>query len=327
MPSRVPLLYGTGGFGVVGTETRIHEPAQAQELVDVFVKHGYSRFDTARYYGQGTSEKIIAQLDLKGATVDTKIIPLKPGDHAPARLRELFAESVEALGPYKIRVLYLHAPDRSVPIEDTLRAVNELHKEGKFEAFGLSNFFSWEVAEIVTIAKKNGWIPPTFYQGTYSALDRSVEYERLLLNIVCRLIPCLRKFGIRFVAYSTMAGGYLTGKLLDAAPTPGSHFDSNTKWGAWYHMKYDHLAPLVKDLKELAAKHNLRLGQVALRWLQHHSILTPEDGGAILGASSAQQLEQSILDSEEGPLPEEIVNALDEAWKKAKAGAAYYARA
>ncbi|KDQ09342.1 hypothetical protein BOTBODRAFT_37102 [Botryobasidium botryosum FD-172 SS1] len=318
MSSRVPLLYGTGGFGVVGTETRVHEVAKAQELIDVFAKHGYSRIDTARFYGEGTSEKIIAQLDLKSATVDTKIIPLKPGDHAPARFREFFAESVQALGPYKIRVLYLHWPDRSVPFEDTLRVVNELHKEGKFEEFGLSNFFSWEVAEIVTIAKANGWIRPTFYQGTYSALDRSVEYE---------LIPCLRKFGIRFVAYSTMAGGYLTGKLLEEAPTPGSHFDSNTRWGDWYHTKYDHLAPLVRDLKELAEKHNLRLGQVALRWLQHHSILTPEDGGVILGASSAQQLEQNILDSEEGPLPEEIVSALEKAWKKAKGGAMYYARA
>jgi len=318
MPSRVPLLYGTGGFGVLGTETRIHEPAKAQELVDVLVKHGYFGLDTARFYGNGTSEKIIAQLDLKGATVDTKILPLKPGDHAPERFRELFAESVEALGPHKIRVLYLHAPDRSVPFEDTLRVVDELHKQGKFEEFGLSNFLSWEVAEFVCIAKANGWIRPTFYQGTYSALDRSVEVE---------LIPCLRKFGIRFVAYSTMAGGFLTGKLLNEAPTPGSHFDSSTKWGGWYHQKYDHLGPLVKDLKDLADKHNLRLGEVALRWLQHHSILTPEDGGVILGASSAQQLEQSILDSEGGPLPEEIVNALGEAWKKAKGSAMYYARA
>ena len=75
--------------------------------------------------------QLLSQLDLKGARVDTKVGPREAGDHAPARLRELFGLSREALGPgIKIRVFYLHWPDRSVPFEDTLETVNEFYKQG-----------------------------------------------------------------------------------------------------------------------------------------------------------------------------------------------------
>lgn len=81
--------------------------------------------------------------------------------------------------------------------------------------FGLSNYNSWEVAEIYYIAKSHGWVLPTVYQGVYNALQRSVETEcapflsdtvkRLTSFPLSRLIPCLRKFGIRFYAYSPLA--------------------------------------------------------------------------------------------------------------------------
>jgi len=317
MPARVPLLFGTGSFGAPGTETRTHDPLDAQKFIDVLVGHGYTGIDTARRYGRGTSEELIAKLDLKGARVDTKIFPVKPGDHAPEKFRELFEQSIKALGPHKIRVLYLHAPDRTVPFEDTLSVVNELYKEGKFEEFGLSNYHSWEVAEIVGIAKAKGWVQPTVYQGVYNALDRTIETE---------LVPCIRKYGLRFVAYSPLAGGFLVGKVLSEAPGPGSSLDPNSFRGAWFQKKYSHMLPILQNIKELVDKHGeLRLSEIALRWLQHHSIFTPEDGGVILGASSPHQLEESIKDSEGGPLPDDIVNALDEAWKKVKGGTRHYA--
>ncbi len=72
-------------------------------------------------------------------------------------------------------LLYLHAPDHSTPIEDTLKAVNELHKAGKFTRFGLSNYASWEVAEVVYICRMNKYIVPTVYQGMYNAVTRQVR--------------------------------------------------------------------------------------------------------------------------------------------------------
>ena len=88
---------------------------------------------------------------------------------------------------------YLHGPDRTTPYEETLRAVNELYKEGKFKRFGISNYMSWEVAEIVGICRANGWVQPTVYQGIYNAIQRKVEPE---------LFPCLRKFGIAFYEFN-----------------------------------------------------------------------------------------------------------------------------
>jgi hypothetical protein len=105
---------------------------------------------------------------------------------------------------------YLHGPDRSVPYEVTLKAVNDLYKEGYFKRFGISNYMasvpllyfgcnrvnlelSWEVAEMVSICKRFGYIQPTAYQGIYNAIHRGVEPE---------LFPCLRKFGISFYEFN-----------------------------------------------------------------------------------------------------------------------------
>lgn len=68
-------------------------------------------------------------------------------------------------------IFYLHAPDRSVPFAETLEAVNELHKEGKFVQLGLSNFAAFEVAEVVITCKERGWVRPTIYQGMYNAIS------------------------------------------------------------------------------------------------------------------------------------------------------------
>lgn len=106
------------------------------------------------------------------------------------------------------------------------------------------------------------------------------------------------------------------GKITSAADAvePGSRFDASKPQGVLYRGRYikEGYFRSLELLKRVAEQHQLRLTEVALRWCQHHSILTPEDG-MILGASSAEQLEQNIVDCEKGPLPEEVVKALDEA--------------
>ncbi|KZP01191.1 Aldo/keto reductase [Calocera viscosa TUFC12733] len=321
MPSRIPLLYGSAAFGEPGKHvTRLHTIPACQEVVDDFAKHGYTVFDCARAYGLGTSEEYLGKLDLKGGRADTKLFSREPGGFAPEKLRAQLAESLTALGPHKIRVLYLHAPDRKTPIEDTLRELNEMYKEGLFEEIGLSNYHSWEVAEFVWIARKNGWKQPTVYQGVYNVVERMVETE---------LIPCLRKYGLRFYAYSPLAGGLLVGKILSDADLENT---DSPRWNpkiagrlaGMLRTKYAGLIPQLKPLKEALEKHNIELSEAAQRWLQHHSALTPKDG-VIIGASSIDQLETNIKFCEEGPLPEDILTILDEAWKNAKSTASHYA--
>ncbi|KZT37087.1 Aldo/keto reductase [Sistotremastrum suecicum HHB10207 ss-3] len=313
MTPRVPLIFGTMTIGAPGKNgVRTSTLEGAQEILDVFFKHGGKELDTARVYAEGTTEDYLARLDLKGATVDTKVYPVKPGDHSPAAIRATFETSLKTLQTSKVRVLYLHAPDRSVPFEDTLEEIDKLYKEGKFQLFGLSNFAAWEVAEVVGICKAKGYVQPKIYQAMYNAITRDLEKE---------LIPALRKFGLRLVIYNPLAGGFFAGKVSsveEQAPS-GGRFDPSSNMGKMYRARYlrnDYFTAL-ESLKGVAEKHGLRLTEIALRWCQHHSLLNPEDG-VILGASSAGQLEQNCEDSEKGPLPEEILVALDDAWSLVK---------
>ncbi|KAF8434122.1 NADP-dependent oxidoreductase domain-containing protein [Boletus edulis BED1] len=313
MPTRVPLLFGTMTFGFEGKNgVRTSSLTQCQEILDVFFTHGHTELDTARVYAEGTTEQILSELNLKDATIDTKVYPVKPGDHSPVNLRNTFLTSLQHLKRDKVRVLYLHAPDRSVPFEDTLRELNNLYKEGKFEIFGLSNFAAWEVAEVVGICKARGYVLPKIYQAMYNAITREIETE---------LVPCCRKFGIRLVIYNPLAGGLFAGKVTSIDDqAPDGRFDPSSNMGKMYRARYlrEGYLNALKLLKDVAEKHNLRLTEIALRWCQHHSILDVSDG-IILGASSAAQLKQNCEDLAKGPLPQEVVDALDEACKIVKA--------
>ncbi|KII88575.1 hypothetical protein PLICRDRAFT_41761 [Plicaturopsis crispa FD-325 SS-3] len=311
MPTpRIPLLFGTANIGHEGKMgVRNSDPKECQEIFDVYFQRGYKELDTSRVYGEGTTEQRLAELDIKDASIDTKVYPTTPGMHSAKNLRLTFLTSLVLLKHEKVRVFYLHAPDRSVPFEETLEEVNKLFNEGLFEIFGLSNYASWEVAEIIMICKAKGYVQPKVYQVMYSAITREMEPE---------LLPCARKFGLRIVVYSPLAGGFFSGNVASSNPSDapqGGRFDPSTAQGRLYRSRYinaGHFEAL-ELLKGVAAKHGLRLTEIALRWCQHHSVLTPSDG-IILGASSAAQLEQNCADSEQGPLPEEVVTALDEAY-------------
>ncbi|KAG2066018.1 Aldo keto reductase [Suillus decipiens] len=319
MSTRISLLYGASQFSVPGPQSiggRINTVEDAQKIIDVFSSHGHRQIDTARAYGGGTSEEIISELDLKGCTVDTKIFPREPGDLAPDKIRAMLESSIKALGKTKIKVLYLHAPDRSVPIEDTLRGINELYNEGLFEEFGVSNYNAWEVAEIVGITRSNGWVKPTVYQGPYNALERRVETE---------LFPCLRHFGIRFYAYSPLASGLLAGKILSETDMQTNRWDPKVSAIAGLlRVRYSPFIPILRELKVVLDKEGIPLSEAAHRWLQHHSRLQPGDG-IIIGASSIDQLENNLKENEGGPLPDDVVTSLEGAWGQAKGVAPHYA--
>ncbi|KAL4253807.1 NADP-dependent oxidoreductase domain superfamily protein [Abortiporus biennis] len=301
--SPIPLLYGTGLF----------YPKLAQDLLDCMIKHGHVGIDSARMYGNGTAETLIGQLNIGSARVDTKVFPLAPGDLEPQKLIASFEKSRTELGPnVKIRVFYLHAPDRATPFADQLKAVNDLYKQGLFEEFGLSNFMAYEVAEVVGICERYGYVKPTVYEGIYNLLDRTNEAE---------LFPALRKYGIKFCAYSVLAGGFLTGKHLpgsDPSNLVGSHFDPNWSWSSFFTSRYSPTTAAVVELKAVCDKHQLKLSEVAYRWLLHHSKMVPGDHGIILGAKRVEQLETSLNDCEKGPLPQEVVEACEETWKNVK---------
>jgi aflatoxin B1 aldehyde reductase len=300
--------------------TRVHTLDETKAILDIFQKHGHTEIDTARVYGEGSSEEYLGDLQWKshGFQMDTKLYPTGIGlvkdkeawSHSPEDLRNGLMSSLKALKTDKLEMWYLHGPDRTTPFEVTLREVDKLHKEGYFERFGISNYMSWEVAQICEICNKNGWIKPTVYQGLYNALHRAVEAE---------LFPCLRYYGLSLYSFNPLAGGFLTDRYHRDKTDfeEGSRFDPNRRQGKLHHGRYwnDAYFGALEILRPVAKKYGLTESQCALRWLSHHSQLKKELGDAIIiGASSTKHLEQNLEALEQGPLPDEVVQALDEGW-------------
>ncbi|EKM49688.1 uncharacterized protein PHACADRAFT_154194 [Phanerochaete carnosa HHB-10118-sp] len=313
--TRVSVVLGAGSFGTPESGARLNDPAIVQRFIDLCVVHGQCGIDASRIYGNGTSEKLLGTLDLRDfMRIDTKNFPSNPGDHAPDGLKQALQESREALGPHNIRVFYLHAPDKAVPFEQTLAAVDELHKSGYFEEWGVCNFSVSEMQEILVICKEHGYIQPTVFQGAYNLIDRAFETA---------IIPLLRQHRIRLAAHSPLAGGYLTGKMLPRSQQSSpseilSHFDPSWGPSSYYTKRYLPMAPALAELQAFVAERGLTLREVAYRWLQYHSAMAPEDHGLVVGASSLEQLESTILDCKKGPLPDTVVRACNETWEKVK---------
>lgn len=165
-----------------GAGARILELDEFNRHLDYFQKQGYNEVDTARMYVSGKQEAWTrdAQWKERGLTLATKIYPEEPGMHEPSRLRKLITSSLNELGSDYVDIFYLHAPDRSVPYEDTLAEVNKLYQEGKFKQLGLSNYAAWEVSEICTIAQERGWVRPSIYQAMYNVISKC---DATVLNI------------------------------------------------------------------------------------------------------------------------------------------------
>lgn len=286
-------------------------------FLDRFQNAGYNEVDTARSYIGGAQEAFTrdAQWKERGLKLATKSYPKIPGTHKPDALTDEFETSLRELGTDCVDIFYLHAADRSVPFAETLKAVDRLHKAGKFVQLGLSNYMAFELAEIVMTCKYNGWVRPTIFQGMYNAITRSLEQE---------VIPACRRYGLEVVVYNPLAGGILSGKYKATdLPTEGRFSDVNQLLGASYRKRYfrDSTFEALSIIEPVAEAHGLTLVEIALRWLVHHSALNVINGqdGIVIGVSSMQQLEQNLEGCEKGPLPEEVTNALDRAWLVAKA--------
>lgn len=336
----VPIVFGAMTFGEGGIEgVRVSDINEANAILDTFQAHGHNEVDTARLYGAGTSEEYLAKTNWqgRGLVMATKVLPTAGGRDVghmaddpelqytfrPEVLRRAIQGSLVALGSKKIDLWYLHGPDRSVPLQDTLREINAIHQEGLFSRWGVSNFTSWEVASICELCDRYGWLRPTVYQGLYNAIFRPIEPE---------LLPCLRHYGIALYAFQPLAGGFLTTRyrrdMDDDEHEKGARFDPKRWQGSLHRFLYwnkSYFDALEDIIRPAAKKHGLTEAECALRWVSHHSKVDKEKGDKIIvGASSAKQLEQNLVDLEKGSLPDDVVAALDEAWAMVKGAVGPY---
>ncbi|KZL63212.1 aldo keto reductase [Colletotrichum incanum] len=318
------IILGLMTFGPKESDgARITDLETFNKALDVFQSRGYNEVDTARVYVGRQQEAFTREAKWKerGLTLATKVqYPGQPGDHAAAKVFESVETSLKELGTDCVDILYLHAADRATPFAETLEALDKLHKQGKFVKLGLSNFTAFEVAEVVLTCKYNGWVRPTVYQGMYNVITRSIEPE---------LIPALRRYGLDLVVYNPIAGGLFSGKIKskDIVPSEG-RFSDNHGTGGNYRKRYfrESTFKALQTIEAAVEKNGLSMIETALRWTVHHSGLKIKDGndGIIIGISSVQQLEDNLNQLEKGPLPEEVVQALDQAWAISKADTTNY---
>ena len=170
------------------------------------------------------------------------------------------------------------------------------------------------------ICKYNNWVRPTLYQGMYNAITRSIEAE---------LIPACRRYGLDIVIYNPLAGGLFSGKYKTKdIPSEGRYSDAVGAMGGMYRKRYfkDSTFEALKIVEPVVEKHGLTMVETALRWVVNHSALNIKDGndGVIIGVSSIAQLETNLKDCEKGPLPQEVLDALDQAWLVTKVDTVNY---
>jgi aflatoxin B1 aldehyde reductase len=243
-------------------------------------------------YTDGESERILGDIAVcrnpEKVSIATKANPWGGKTLKYESVMSQTTTSLKSLQVPSIDLFYLHAPDHNTPITETLKAVNDLYKDGKFKRFGLSNYAAWEVSEIYYLCKQNNWVLPTVYQGMYNGVCRMVEDE---------LFPCLRNFGMSFYAYNPLAGGILTGKFKydelyeEGSKRVGRYF-SESKFKKSYHERFWRKAVFegVDMIQQALIKsygvNKVSLVSAAFRWLNHHSLLSPDHGGTSCGWTS-----------------------------------------
>jgi len=315
MSKPVRLILGTMTFG---PQVDIEG---SRAMVRRFLDAGHSEIDTAYVYNKGDSEKYLGAILADDSTarprIATKVNPRITGRLDAASIVMQVKESLARLRRDSIDLLYLHFPDPQTPIESTLEACADLHAQGLFSSFGLSNFPAWEVVHVWHTCKRNGWPPPEVYQGLYNGLSRGVEPE---------LLPALRQLGMRFYAYNPLAGGLLAGKYakFEDAPAPGRFtFRPNYRDRYWKKPFFDAMRILLDE----CAQAGLRPVEAAYRWLAFHSGLDGTKGdGVIIGASSPAQLDENLVAFNQEGLPERVLQACDAAWDEARIASPDYFR-
>ncbi|KAI9326451.1 NADP-dependent oxidoreductase domain-containing protein [Zopfochytrium polystomum] len=292
-----------------------NNPDNVPAVLKLLADAGIRNIDSARRYGP--SEKIIGDHAVAATlTVDTKHPGgmQVPGGATKESILEVAAVSFDLLKTEQVDIYYLHAPDRKTPIADTLAGIDELHKQGRFRRFGLSNYLPDEVEEVVRVAKEHGYVLPTVYQGNYSAITRRPETE---------LFPVLRRHGIAFYAYSPTAGGFLTKtRAAIESETAGGRFEKGAGVVAdMYRSMY--IRPAYLDALDswhaVSAEAGVAPADLANRWIVYHSALRAELGDAvILGARTLGQLQGTIDGLRAGPLPEAVAQIVDAIWEQLK---------
>jgi len=258
-----------------------------QAVVDQALELGINYFDTANSYGLGKSEEALGAA-LQGGKRRQALIATKfgnrmgdgPNDVGNSRMAVINAceASLKRLNTDYIDLYQVHWPDHDTPIEETLRALDDLIRAGKVRYVGASNFFAWELCEAHFTAEKFGLPRFISAQDHYSLLYRDIEK---------RFEPYCLKYGVGMTHYFPLAGGMLTGAYTRGSVTPGTRQANNPNTAAW---QSDRNWRVQEQLLAFAQARGWTLAQMSLAWLlQRKATFT-----VIAGADKPQHLVENV---------------------------------
>ena len=250
---------------------------------------GITLFDTADGYGnRGGSETQLGEV--LGAKRRDIVLATKFGwpmdDIGVLRggsrryLMRAVEDSLRRLKTDWIDLYQFHTPDPETPLEETLRALDDLVRQGKVRYVGCSNFAGWQVADAAWISRSEGLAPFVSVQNEYSLLVRDVESE---------VVPAMRKFGLGLLPFFPLAGGLLTGKYRHGEPLPAGARLTDTKRSADRFLTERNWR-IVDALQAFADSKGRKLVDVAVGWV----LARPWVGSVIAGATSAEQIESNV---------------------------------
>src|SRR5712691_811003 len=282
-----PLCLGTMTFGQDwGWGSSVED---SQRVLDRYVELGGNFLDTANVYTKGHSEKIIGDhLGRHSAKRDRVVIATKfygsmyagdPNGGGASRksITAACEQSLRRLQTSYIDLYWLHCWDRFTPIEETMRALDDLVAAGKVRYIGFSDTPAWKVTQAQVTAKMGGWTPLIALQLEYSLLERTIEGE---------LIPAALELGLGVTPWSPLRSGALSGKYTreNAKTAKADRGERVTQF------LDERVFAIIDELIRIAKAHNTTPAAIALAWVQSR----PSVASTIIGARRRDQLEQNL---------------------------------
>ena len=285
------LRVSTVGLGTNNFGFRMDEESSLR-VAKFAVDQGINFFDTANMYGRGLSEERIGKA-LKGirqeVIIATKVgNPMGDGtnDRGASRyhIMQQVEDSLRLLQTDYIDLYQIHRPDPNTPIEETLRALDDLVHQGKVRYIGGSNYNGWQTAEAVLTAKSLGLTEFVTMQPEYNMLNRGIEAE---------LLPFCDKYNIGILPYYPLASGFLTGKYLQGQEAPeGTRLAGNER--AKENTLTDKNFSILSKLSKFAEDRGHPMVELAIAWL----LAKPAVSSVIAGATKEEQVTANVKASD-----------------------------
>lgn len=284
------LCLGTMTFGGEGFFKAVGQVQQdeADQLVKAAIDAGVNFLDTANVYSSGLSERITGQairnlgIRREDVVIATKVLgPMGPGPNDRGASRGHIMDQVKAsltrLGTDHIDLYQIHGWDPITPIEETVRALDDLVRQGHVRYVGVSNWAAWQIAKALGISERLGLARFESTQSYYTIVGRDLERE---------LVPMMRSEQVGLMVWSPLAGGYLSGKYRqgkEGVDGRRANFD-------FPPVDMERGETVLDALDKVAAAKGVSVARIALAWLLHQ----PHVSSVIVGAKRVEQLEDNL---------------------------------